>query len=184
MFERFTSEARDVAVGAQTQARERGDAAIRPEHLLLALLAQADSSAQRVLAQLGADPVALRDAARPTRPPDSPDPEALATIGVDLDAVRRAVEAAFGPGALDRPSPAGRCRGHIPFTPDAKKTLELALREALALGDRHIGSEHVLLGLLRTEPRLGIGLPAARSAVRDVRRGPGDDPAPAGAPRR
>jgi ATP-dependent Clp protease ATP-binding subunit ClpA len=78
------------------------------------------------------------------------DADALATIGIDLDAIRARIEDAFGPGALSR----RRCRRGVmapgmPFTPHAKKALELALREAVALGDRHIGSEHVLLGLVR-----------------------------------
>lgn len=164
MFERFTREARDVAIGAQVEARGRGDRSIGTQHLVSALLTPTHSTAQRVLDRLGADRDALSRALRPALP----DPDALAAIGVDLAAIRRAVEASFGPGALEG-SPRSR-RGHIPFTADAKKTLELALREALALGDRHVGSEHVLLGLLRTEPALGIGLPAARAAVRDVRR--------------
>ena len=75
------------------------------------------------------------------------EPEALAAIGIDLDEIRRRVEASFGPGALER-GRRGRGR-HVPFTPAAKKALELALREALRLGDREIGAEHVLLGLLR-----------------------------------
>lgn len=178
MFERFTSEARDIAIGAQTQARGRGDGRIGTEHLVHALLAPSDSTAQRVLDRLGADRDTLTGALRPTRPPAQPDPDALAAIGVDLAAIRRAVEASFGAGALDR-APVAKGKRHIPFTAEAKKTLELALREARALGDRHIGSEHVLLGLLRTEPTLGLGLPAARAAIRDLRRG--DGPTPVGA---
>jgi ATP-dependent Clp protease ATP-binding subunit ClpA len=85
------------------------------------------------------------------------DADALATIGIDLDAVRGAVEREFGPGALDDAMLAGTGRGRIgrrrqrrpAFTPRAKKALELALREALAMGHHYIGTEHVLLGLLR-----------------------------------
>jgi ATP-dependent Clp protease ATP-binding subunit ClpA len=81
---------------------------------------------------------------------ESRDADALATIGIDLDEVRSRVEEAFGPGALER-TRAGRrrfCRAR-PFAPFAKRALELSLREALCRGDRYIGSEHVLLGLLR-----------------------------------
>jgi ATP-dependent Clp protease ATP-binding subunit ClpA len=66
----------------------------------------------------------------------------LASFGIGLDAVRLEVEEIIGRGA-SVPS------GHIPFTPRAKKVLELSLREALALGHDHIGTEHILLGLIR-----------------------------------
>jgi ATP-dependent Clp protease ATP-binding subunit ClpA len=67
---------------------------------------------------------------------------ALAQSGVTLDAVRQEVTAMIGLGQ-NAPS------GHIPFTPRAKKVLELALREALALHHNYIGTEHILLGLIR-----------------------------------
>jgi ATP-dependent Clp protease ATP-binding subunit ClpA len=75
------------------------------------------------------------------------DAQALSAIGIDLDAVREAVEATFGPGALDPEPPKGCAR--IPFTPRAKKVLELSLREALRLQHNYIGTEHILLGLIR-----------------------------------
>jgi ATP-dependent Clp protease ATP-binding subunit ClpA len=59
------------------------------------------------------------------------------------------VEAAFGPGALDDPSPGGSRRGHVPLTPRAKKVLELSLREALAMKSRSISDGHIALGLIR-----------------------------------
>ncbi|WP_250002912.1 ATP-dependent Clp protease ATP-binding subunit [Actinoplanes sp. M2I2] len=68
--------------------------------------------------------------------------KALQTAGVTLPAVRTRVEDKVGLGAS---SPGG----HMPFTPRAKKVLELALREALQLGHNHIGTEHLLLGLIR-----------------------------------
>jgi ATP-dependent Clp protease ATP-binding subunit ClpC len=68
--------------------------------------------------------------------------KALESLGISLDAVRQQVEAIIGPG-LQAPS------GHIPFTPRAKKVLELAPREASALGHHYIGTEHILLGLIR-----------------------------------
>jgi ATP-dependent Clp protease ATP-binding subunit ClpA len=66
----------------------------------------------------------------------------LEALGVDLAGVRRKVEEIVGEGD-DHPS------GHIPFTPRSKKVLELALREALQLGHNYIGTEHILLGLVR-----------------------------------
>jgi hypothetical protein len=68
---------------------------------------------------------------------------ALESLGISLAAVRQQVEEIIGPGQQDLP------RGQIPLTPRAKKTLELALREAIALGHTSIGTEHILLGLIR-----------------------------------
>ena len=77
------------------------------------------------------------------------DGDALAGLGIDLDAVRRQADAVFGPDSLER---AGRTRGgHIPFTPDAKKALELALREAIRLKQKRIHTGHLMLGILRAE---------------------------------
>ena len=68
--------------------------------------------------------------------------KALESIGVSLDGVRRQVEEIIGHGQQDP-------GGHIPFTPRAKRVLELSLREALQLGHNYIGTEHILLGLIR-----------------------------------
>jgi ATP-dependent Clp protease ATP-binding subunit ClpA len=74
--------------------------------------------------------------------------QALDAFGVTLDDARRSVEAAVGTGKR-KPS------GHIPFTPRAKKVLELSLREAVHLRADHIGTEHLLLGLIREGEGLG-----------------------------
>src|SRR4030095_13204397 len=68
--------------------------------------------------------------------------KALESLGISLEAVRQQVEEIIGHGG-SAPS------GHIPFTPRAKKVLELSLREALQLGHNYIGTEHILLGLIR-----------------------------------
>ena len=68
--------------------------------------------------------------------------KALESLGISLEAVRSQVEEIIGQGQ-QAPS------GHIPFTPRAKKVLELSLREALQLGHNYIGTEHILLGLIR-----------------------------------
>ena len=68
--------------------------------------------------------------------------KALIALGISLDATRQAVEDIIGRGTQE-PS------GHIPFTPRSKKVLELSLREALSLGSDYIGTEHILLALLR-----------------------------------
>ncbi|SEB85735.1 ATP-dependent Clp protease ATP-binding subunit ClpC [Paramicrobacterium humi] len=68
--------------------------------------------------------------------------KALESMGISLDAVREQVTDIIGTGQ-QQPT------GHIPFTPRAKKVLELSLREALQLGHNYIGTEHILLGLIR-----------------------------------
>ena len=68
--------------------------------------------------------------------------KALESLGISLDAVREQVQDIIGQGQ-QQPT------GHIPFTPRAKKVLELSLREALQLGHSYIGTEHILLGLIR-----------------------------------
>ena len=68
--------------------------------------------------------------------------KALEGLGISLESVREQVQEIIGQGQ-QAPS------GHIPFTPRAKKVLELSLREALQLGHNYIGTEHILLGLIR-----------------------------------
>jgi len=69
--------------------------------------------------------------------------KALESLGIGLEAVRQHVEELVPPGQVEVRS------GHIPFTPRAKKVLELSLSEAKVLGHPYIGTEHILLGLLR-----------------------------------
>jgi ATP-dependent Clp protease ATP-binding subunit ClpC len=69
--------------------------------------------------------------------------QALESLGITEEAARQQVEEIIGRGQQDPP------RGHIPFTPRAKKTLQLSMREAIALGHAYIGTEHILLGLVR-----------------------------------
>jgi ATP-dependent Clp protease ATP-binding subunit ClpC len=99
---------------------------------------------------------------------------ALTTLGVSLEAVRRDVGEIVGRGS-EAP------RGHIPFTPRAKKVLELSLREALQLGHNYIGTEHILLGLIREGEgvaaqvlqKLGAGLNQVRRTVVELLSGSG-----------
>jgi ATP-dependent Clp protease ATP-binding subunit ClpA len=192
MLERFTEKARRVVVQAQQQAREHGDDVVDTGHMLQALFAVPDNLAVLVLEgfsvrrpDVEADldrcrPAEARDATSDVPPEPSLDATALAALGIDLDEVRRRAEEAFGPGALDRPrrrrSP--RWGGHIPFTKDAKKALELGLREAIGLGHNYIGTEHILLGLLRADGPAhdvltgrGVGLEVARVIVEELVRG-------------
>ena len=74
---------------------------------------------------------------------------ALESAGITMDAVRAEIEKLIGRG-LQAPS------GHIPFTPRAKKCLELSLREALNLGHNHIGTGHLLLGLISNDDCVAV----------------------------
>jgi ATP-dependent Clp protease ATP-binding subunit ClpA len=135
------------------------------------VLADAGVSAADVRADVldivGAGPAGAVDLLGPT------DADALRSIGIDVDSIRERIEESFGPGALElanrprrRRGPRLRLRrprlyrqrcsppqvsigGHIPFTPRSKKVLELSLREAIHLHHNYIGTEHILLGLLR-----------------------------------
>lgn len=184
MFERFTHGARATVVVAQDSARFLGHRQIGTEHMLLGLLAASDDIAGRVLAGLGVTRVrVIADIERIEKSQQESgrdrlekDTAALRTIGIDLDAVRAAVEESFGPGALDvgtgsahedlsgpwwrrrhrQQQSTGSPRGHIPFTSRAKEVLELSLREAVALKHDYIGTEHVLLGILREGQGLAV----------------------------
>lgn len=150
MFERFTDRARGVVQGSVTIAEEMGHRYIGTEHILLALLTAGGGGAYDVLMAEGVEAQRVR---AEIECPSDLDAEALESIGIDLNVVRAKVEEAFGPGALDE-TPREERRGffarkHKPFTPRAKTVLELSLREALALKHGYIGTEHILLGLLR-----------------------------------
>ena len=161
MFERFTLEARQTVVGAQHEARRLHSGRIGTEHLLLALLMQPTPSAA-VLGRHGLTRDEVTEAVRAYVGDGDLDADALTAVGIDLDAVRSSVEASFGPGALDRPSGGKSLRGHIPFTPRAKKVIELSLREALALKSKSITDGHIALGLLREGEGLAMKVLADR----------------------
>jgi len=221
MLERFTPDARAILVQAQHHARRLGHNFIGGEHLLLSVVS-AEHPASAVLAAHGitAEYVEAeilrwigpgRGAGSGNAPLGGLDRDALASIGIDLDAVRARIEATFGPHAMaeadlmvqrrlkgrrgsssahrfrldprralpprlrrsrrqfqrgravtaaaqrsSRPAEtaAGRCQpgggrpgGHIPFTPVAKRILELTLQETHALQDPNIGVQHIALAL-------------------------------------
>ncbi|MCA1691916.1 MAG: NDP-hexose 4-ketoreductase, partial [Actinobacteria bacterium] len=109
--------------------------------------------------------------------------KALEQLGISLEAVRTQVEEIIGQGGS---SPSG----HIPFTPRAKKVLELSLREALQLGHNYIGTEHILLGLIREGEgvaaqvlvKLGADLSRVRQQVIQLLSGYSGKEATSGAP--
>jgi ATP-dependent Clp protease ATP-binding subunit ClpA len=151
MFERFTKEARAAVVRAQEEARRLHHQVIGTEHLLLAILETGEGAGARALRARGVEAADLRRriVGIVDPPGDDLDSAALATLGIDLEEVRRVTEASFGPGALDARGRKPVRPGHIPFSKRAKKVLELSLREAVRLGHNHIGTGHVLLGLIR-----------------------------------
>lgn len=102
------------------------------------------------------------------------EPDGLAAVaitgtGTTLDAVREAAVATLPPSATDAPAPA-----LVPYGADAKKALEVTFREALRLGHNYIGTEHILLALLETEPddglltTLGLDKPAMEAKIAAV----------------
>ncbi|MFE9193438.1 Clp protease N-terminal domain-containing protein [Micromonospora sp. NPDC007208] len=166
MFERFTDRARDVVRRALEEARAEGQRPVGTEHLLLALLADEAGLASRVLADAGVRADDLRERVRRHTASGGAglgdaDAAALREIGIDLAAIVARIEQSFGPDALRQAVPAPRRRWGRkrylggPFSPRSKKALELSLREALRLRHRHIGTEHILLGVLREGNGLG-----------------------------
>jgi ATP-dependent Clp protease ATP-binding subunit ClpA len=181
MFERFTHASRDAVVQAQAEARELRHPRIGTEHLLLALLADSQGPVAAMLGDNGVDHTSVRreltrrvgpgapSVSEPLADTDQADADALRAIGIDIAAVRRAIEQNFGPDALRLPPPeaprrrgflrrkthSGPSRGHIPFSPRAKKILELSLREAVRLKHNFIAPEHILLGIVREGAGLG-----------------------------
>ncbi len=177
MFERFTDKARKVVVVAKSKATERGDDQIRPVHMLYGLAATVGVAA-RALTALGVDAAAVeREMERGVSagPGDGAsggprgsrdetgedDAEALAAIGIDLDEIRRKIEDSFGPGALERVplTPRGPLNwtGRLPLNDQAKLSLALAVKEVRAMHHNYIGTEHLLLGLLRVAERYPRG---------------------------
>src|SRR5271166_2909835 len=152
MFERFTDRARRVVILAQEEARMLNHNYIGTEHILLGLIYEGEGIAAKSLESLGISLAGVRS-------------QVVEIIGrgkqVRLDPIASEVEdssaeereAVPDPIAIEVEDSSAEEReaasGHIPFTPRAKKVLELALREALQLGHNYIGTEHILLGLIR-----------------------------------
>jgi ATP-dependent Clp protease ATP-binding subunit ClpA len=122
-FDKFTERARKVLQLAQEEAQDLGHNYIGTEHLLLGLVRESDGVASRVLAGLG----------------------------IELDRVRPAVEAAIGRGTYD-------VKGEMGITPRAKRVIELAVDEARRLNHHYVGTEHLLLGLVREGEGIAAGV--------------------------
>lgn len=137
MFERFTAQARKIVVEAKFHAESRGQGRVTTEHLLSALVDQA-GVAGRILIEAGVTRTVLDDSLGIDR-------AALEYLGIDLEQVLSRTRALF-------PDPTTRSLlQSVRFAAESKKALELALREAIRLQHRHIGAEHILLGILRDQ---------------------------------
>lgn len=171
MLERFTPEARGVVERAGEEATALGHDFVGTEHLLLALCHD-PTGAGEILNGFGVTRDSLLAEYRGVvdacgfPPGPRPDPEALATVGIDLDEVRKTVERVFGEGALER-TRAWRGRTRPRFTDRAKRALRLSVREAGRLGDRRLLPIHVLLGLVAVEEGLAARLLARRGVTKE-----------------
>ena len=137
IFNRFTKETRRCVVAAVEEARMLGHDSIGDEDLLLGILRADEGVAAEALSSLG---VTLEGARKESEGMLS---DALSSVGISLEELRREAGDAFEMRIPDYRK--------IPFSPKAKKVLERALREAGRLRDNHLGTEHVMLGILRDE---------------------------------
>jgi ribosomal protein S18 acetylase RimI-like enzyme len=126
VFERFTEDARRVVVLAQEESRLLGHNYVGTEHILLGLLHRGGSARRETRAAM-----------------------ALTSLHISLDAARQQVREIVGEGESTPDA-------HIPFTPRAKQVLEASVRETVERGQVRVGSEHLLLGLIRVGDGIAI----------------------------
>jgi ATP-dependent Clp protease ATP-binding subunit ClpC len=137
IFNRFAAEARRCVEAALEEARRLGHDSIGDEDLLLGILCADQGYAAEALSSLG---VTLEGAREESEGMFS---DALSSIGISLEEIRQEAGDAFDMRIADN--------RRIPFSPQAKRVLGQALREAVRLRDNRIGIEHILLGVLHNE---------------------------------
>ncbi len=147
MVQRFSSECRQVVGAAQEQARQLGHPFLGTEHLLLAVLDDADGYPVAALRSAGADTGDVRRQVL-SMIGDRLDAEALTSLGIDLERVREVTEKHFGVGALASTRWPAPIKRHLPLTRRFKTVLELSARAARRLGQQTIRPEHLMLGIL------------------------------------
>jgi ATP-dependent Clp protease ATP-binding subunit ClpA len=175
MMERFTKAARELVERTQQIALESRASQVRPEHMFAALLWDDDCLAGRVLNGQGGTSERLRAELDRRRSRyvdglDDADAEALRSVGIDLEEVVSRMNDDLAPPRRRR------SRVHLRFSRPSKKVLELALREAVSMRHNYIGTEHILLGLVRqgdvivrdTLVASGVDLTTLRAAVAEA----------------
>jgi len=162
MFEQFTAEARQAVHLARSEARVLEGSTIGCEHLLVGLAHGRTGPAADALKAAGLSPARLRAMAPSQQAAEPLDADSLALLGIDLDQVRRAAEASFGPGALDQPSRRPRrARLRARMTPEARKAIELALRNAQRTHAGAVSAGHILIGMLDQDDNGALRMLAA-----------------------
>ena len=137
IFNRFTDRSRRCVEAAFQEARRLGHDSVGDEDLLLGILRADEGIAAEALSSLGVTLEGARDESEQMLS------EALSSIGISLEEIRREAGEAF-----EMRIPDDR---RIPYSPRAKKVLVEARKEMRRLGDNYLGTEHVLLGMLRNE---------------------------------
>jgi ATP-dependent Clp protease ATP-binding subunit ClpA len=155
VFEKFTNLAKRSITLSQDEAITLGHDFIGTEHILLGLVRVREGLAGEILGEQGvtadqvrAETLRLLEAAGVSANGGREATEALATIGIDVEEIRRRADDTFGPGRFRFPRPA--------FTMRARRVLELTLRESMELGHEEVRTEHLLLGLLAEGEGVGV----------------------------
>ncbi len=169
MFEKFTEDAKRAILLSEQETVALGYDYIGTEHLLLGLIGVPDGVAGQVLGAHGVTLprareriVTLLTEAGVTGTGGRAATEALASIGIDVDEVKKRMDDTFGPGRFQYPRPI--------YDPGARKMLERTVHEALTLGSESIDTEHMLLGMFDDGDSVGsrvlTGLGVDASALR------------------
>jgi ATP-dependent Clp protease ATP-binding subunit ClpC len=163
-FNRFTVEARRCVEASIEEARRLGHDSVEDEDLLLGVLAADAGIAAEALDSLGVSLEAARGAAEEVFT------DTLASVGISFDEIRQQTGERF---EMRNSSP-----GRLPFSPQAKKALQMSLLEAMHLGDTKITGEHILRGALRNRDghavrvmaNLGVPVETVQSRLEQLRR--------------
>ncbi|WP_020668659.1 Clp protease N-terminal domain-containing protein [Amycolatopsis nigrescens] len=154
MFERFTRELREVVMDGQRQAVAERAERIEPGHLLLATLDHASAPGGALLRSMGVtreDVATELDRVRRRGGITDSDAAALGRLGIDVEQIVDHVEREHGENALAGsawPRQRRSWRRHLAFADEAKRTLEHTLKAAMEVGDRDLGTEHLVLALV------------------------------------
>jgi ATP-dependent Clp protease ATP-binding subunit ClpC len=146
VFERFTDRARRVLILAQEQSRLLNHSAIGTEHLLLGLIQEGEGVAAKALASLGVEFQAAQERVLEVSPRET-------SVGAPMESGEAVDHETLGGWTRIATPGEGEASG---VSPRAKNVLEFSLSEAMQLGHGHIGTEHILLGLIREDDGVGV----------------------------